>query len=141
MKQRHLSDEAAAADAGPPSPIVARIDRVQAAVAQAAQALAEQQGRSSQERDRSWIARSIIRVFVVAVAAVLVILAVQGLVTKEWQNVTAQATDLIKSPSCRSSHWCSATISASRSRTKRRAGEAASGKADTAGVCPYVCDP
>ena len=92
-----LSDEAAAADAGPPSPIVARIDRVQAAVAQAAQALAEQQGRSSQERDRSWIARSIIRVFVVAVAAVLVILAVQGLVTKEWQNVTAQATDLIKS--------------------------------------------
>jgi len=92
-----LSDEAAAADAGPPSPISARIDRVQAAVAQAAQALADQQERTSQEKDRSWIARAIIRVFVVAVAAVLVILAVQGIVAREWSNVTAQATDLIKS--------------------------------------------
>jgi hypothetical protein len=77
----------------------ARIARVEETVNRAAQSVAEQQTRAiqQQEQDRSWIARSIIRMFVIVVGAALVILALQGWLTTEWDKVATEATDLVKS--------------------------------------------
>jgi hypothetical protein len=81
------------------SALAARIARVEESVNRAAQSVAEQQARTArqQEEDRSWIARWIIRVFVIVVGTALVILALQGLLTKDWDKVATEATDLIKS--------------------------------------------
>jgi hypothetical protein len=46
---------------------------------------------------RRWIAKTIIWIFVAVVAAVLILLLVQGIMTGNWTAATSQATDLIKS--------------------------------------------
>ncbi len=46
--------------------------------------------------DRSWIAKRIIQIFVGAVAAVLILLLLQGVLKGEWSTVASQAADLIK---------------------------------------------
>jgi hypothetical protein len=79
------------------SALAARIARVETSVNRAIQTVAEQQTRSVEQEDRSWIAKWIIRMFVITVAAVLVILVLQGLLTKDWLQVSTEATDLIKS--------------------------------------------
>lgn len=50
-----------------------------------------------EDDDRSWIARAIIRVFVGVLAVGLATLVLNGLMTGDWQNVTTQVIDLIKS--------------------------------------------
>jgi uncharacterized membrane-anchored protein len=79
------------------SALSARIARVEASVNKAIDSVAEQQIRTVQQRDRSWIARQIIWMFVIAVIAVLVILALQGWLTGNWEKVATEATDLVKS--------------------------------------------
>jgi hypothetical protein len=79
------------------SALSARIARVEASVNRTIQSVAQQQDRSIQQQDRSWIARWIIRMFVIVIAAVLVILTLQGLLNGDWKQVAMEATDLIKS--------------------------------------------
>jgi hypothetical protein len=79
------------------SALSARIARVEASVNRAIESVAQQQSKSIQQQDRSWIARWIIRMFVIVVAAVLVILALQGILKGDWTQVASEATDLIKS--------------------------------------------
>lgn len=79
------------------SALSARIARVEASVNKAIDSVAEQQIRTVQQQDRSWIARQIIWMFVIAVTAVLVILALQGWLTQDWAQVATEATDLVKS--------------------------------------------
>jgi hypothetical protein len=97
-----MSDAPSPAPAAPSasdrqSALVARIARVESSVNRAIESVAQQQTRSVQQQDRSWIARWIIRMFVIVVAAVLVILTLQGWLTGDWTKVATEATDLIKS--------------------------------------------
>lgn len=48
-------------------------------------------------KDRSWIARSIIVMFCIAIGAVLFILLVQGIASGDWTKVATEATDPVKS--------------------------------------------
>lgn len=50
-----------------------------------------------EDDDRSWIARTIIVVFVGTIVAGLSILTLEGWMTGDWTRTTAQVTDLIKS--------------------------------------------
>jgi len=81
----------------PPSPLAARIARVETTLGQAVQGLARRQSRGDPARDRSWIARSIIIMFEIATVAVLAILLAQGVMSGDWPKVATEATDLIKS--------------------------------------------
>lgn len=49
------------------------------------------------DQDRSWIARTIIWIFVGAVAGVLSLLLLRGIYTGDWETVTTQAADILKS--------------------------------------------
>jgi hypothetical protein len=81
------------------SALSARIARVEASVNRTLESVAQQRDLSIQQlqQDRSWIARWIIRMFVIVIAAVLVILTLQGLLNGDWTQVATEATDLIKS--------------------------------------------
>lgn len=71
-------------------------ERLSSATSQAASAVQAISGTSQADADRSWIARQIIKIFVTVIAAVLVLLATQGVMTGEWGTVAAQAAELIK---------------------------------------------
>jgi VIT1/CCC1 family predicted Fe2+/Mn2+ transporter len=50
-----------------------------------------------EDQQRSWIARTIIWIFVAVIIAGLIILLLDGILTNEWKDVTTQSIDLIKS--------------------------------------------
>jgi hypothetical protein len=54
-------------------------------------------GTSTQaDADRSWIAKSIIRIFVLTVMGVLILLIIHGVRTDKWDTVSERAAELIK---------------------------------------------
>ncbi len=71
-----------------------RVASVERYLAGRAPAIDASVGREAE--DRSWIARAILWVFVGTILAILALLLVDGVMTKEWGIVTERAADLIK---------------------------------------------
>ena len=89
------------ANSPPPQPpidpaILRQLEETQSQVSRDTQIVAAAT-QNQAERDRSWIARTIIWIFVGAVAGVLFLLLLRGLYTGDWETVTTQAADILKS--------------------------------------------
>jgi hypothetical protein len=72
---------------------IARLENTAGRIQQGVQRSAIQ----DDDRQRAWIARTIIWIFVTVVVAGLAILVAEGAVTGKWAEASQQATDLIKS--------------------------------------------
>ena len=73
--------------------LLSQLSELSSAVAVSAGLIPDQ---TQADRDRSWIARRIITVFVVAIAGVFVLLGVQGIASGAWDTSASQAVELIK---------------------------------------------
>ena len=71
-----------------------RVRALEGPLQRTSQAVVQEMAREAE--DRSWIARMILWVFVASLAIMLVILLAAGWQTSNWDKITAQATDLIK---------------------------------------------